>query len=136
MRGGEPWSSSIDQPTFAVKQTELRDRIPSIKLQLDVLDRCQEENADLAVKVFELSQTLRSQWLTADCAAKRKILEIVCLNCRLDAEKPAFFLRKPFDALADGLPLKNNRSNRTPVELFLAGLGIWTRDVRGRFELP
>ncbi len=36
----------------------------------DMADRSHDELADLAVKAFELSQTLREQWLTADCAAK------------------------------------------------------------------
>lgn len=98
----------IDQDSFAAKHTELRDRISSIKLQLDVLDRSHDETADLAVKVFKLSQTPHSQWFTADYAAKHRILEIVCLNCRLDAEKPVFSLRILFDALAGWLPLKNN----------------------------
>ena len=56
----------IDDDTFARKQTELRDRLSSIKLQLDVLDRGRDENAELASRVFELSQTLRQWWLTAD----------------------------------------------------------------------
>ena len=53
----------IDQETFAAKQMELRNRIAKLKLQLEVLDRSHDETADLAVKVFELSQTLRQQWL-------------------------------------------------------------------------
>ena len=73
----------IDEDTFNRKQTELRDRLASIKLQLEVLNRTQDENAELASRVFELSQTLRQKWLTADYAEKRKILEIVWLNCRL-----------------------------------------------------
>ena len=77
-------ADDIDQETFARKHTEIRDRLASIKLQLDALDRSHDETAELASKVFELSQTLRQQWLTADYAAKRRILEIVCLNCRLD----------------------------------------------------
>lgn len=56
----------IDETTFAKKNTELRDRVARIKLQLDVLDRSHDETAELAAKVFELSQTLRQQWLTAD----------------------------------------------------------------------
>jgi hypothetical protein len=39
---------------------------------------------DLAAKVFELSQTLCDQWLSADYATKRRILETVLWNCRLD----------------------------------------------------
>jgi hypothetical protein len=42
--------------------------------------------ADLAVKAFELSQTLRAKWLTADYAAKRRILEIILSNCTLNAQ--------------------------------------------------
>jgi site-specific DNA recombinase len=36
-------ADEIDQTTFAAKHTELRDRLASIKLQLDVLDRSDDE---------------------------------------------------------------------------------------------
>jgi len=101
----------VDQDTYARKQTELRDRLAGIKLQLDVLDRSHDETAELAAKVFELSQTLRRQWLEADYAAKRRILEIVFLNCRLDDATLAFTIRKPFDVLAEGLVSKNSRGD-------------------------
>jgi site-specific DNA recombinase len=87
----------------------LRDRVASIKLQLDVLDRFHDETAELAAKVFELLQTLRQQWLNADYAAKRRILEIVFLNCRLDGVTLVPTMRKPFDVLAEGLISKNSR---------------------------
>lgn len=96
-------ADQIDEETFARKQTELRDRIASIKLQLDVLDRNHDEIAELALKVFELSQTLTIKWLTADYAEKRRILEILCLNCRLVDGKLSPTIRKPFDILAEGL---------------------------------
>lgn len=102
----------IDQETFAKKQTELRDRLARIKLQLDVLDRSHDETADLAVRVFELSQTLRAQWVTADCATKRRILEILCLNSRLEGEKLVLNLRKPFNVLAEGLAVPESRGSR------------------------
>ena len=105
-------AEDIDQETFARKHTEMRDRLASIKLQLDVLDRSHDETAELAAKVFELSQTLRQQWLTADYAAKRRILEIVFLNCRLDDVNLVPTMRKPFDVLAEGLISKNSRDDR------------------------
>ena len=105
-------AEDIDQETFARKHTEMRDRLASIKLQLDVLDRCHDETAELAAKVFELSQTLRQQWLTADYAAKRRILEIVFLNCRLDDVTLVPTMRKPFDVLAEGLISRNSRDDR------------------------
>jgi hypothetical protein len=58
------------------KSMEIRDRMASLKLQVEALDRNHDETAELACKVFELSQTLRQQWLTAEYAEKRRILEI------------------------------------------------------------
>lgn len=105
-------AEDVDQDTFARKHTELRDRLASIKLQLDVVDRSHDENADLASKVFELSQTLQKQWVTADYAAKRRILEIVCLNCTLEGVNLVPTIRKPFDVLAEGLDLQDNQGDR------------------------
>jgi site-specific DNA recombinase len=102
----------IDEATFARKHTELRDRLASIKLQLNVLDRSHDETAELSAKVFELSQTLRQQCLTADYAAKRRILEIVFLNCRLDDVILVPTIRKPLDVLAEGLLSENSRGDR------------------------
>lgn len=93
----------IDESAFNRKQTEMRDRLAAIKLQADVLDRTRDENADLASRVFELSQTLRHKWLTADYAEKRKILEVVWLNCRLIDATLCPTIRKPFDVLVEGL---------------------------------
>ncbi|MDX1926868.1 MAG: recombinase zinc beta ribbon domain-containing protein, partial [Pirellulaceae bacterium] len=92
----------IDEKAFNRKQTELRDRLAAIKLQADVLDRTRDENAELASRVFELSQTLRQKWLTANYAEKRKILEIVWLNCTLVDATLCPTIRKPFDVLAEG----------------------------------
>src|SRR5260221_14383205 len=61
-----------------------------------------DETAELASKVFELSQMLRQQWLTGDYDAKRRILEILCLNCMLDGATLVPEMRKPFDVLAEG----------------------------------
>jgi site-specific DNA recombinase len=95
-------SEEIEQDLFAKKHTELRDRLASIKLRLDVLDRSHDERAELAAKVFELSQTLKDQWLTADYVTKRRSLEIVCSNCRLDGMTLCPEMRKPFDVLVEG----------------------------------
>jgi hypothetical protein len=46
----------IEEATFAIKQTELRDRFAKIKLQLDVANRNHGEFGELAVKMFELLQ--------------------------------------------------------------------------------
>jgi site-specific DNA recombinase len=112
----------IDEATFNKKQTEFRDRHASIMLQLEALNRTQDENAELLSRVFELSQTLMERWLTADYAEKRKILEILWLNCRLDGASLYPTIRKPFDVLAEGLILKESGGGRTPIELFCEGV--------------
>ncbi|MGE0373913.1 MAG: hypothetical protein AB7Q45_00760 [Planctomycetaceae bacterium] len=104
-------NEEIDAEMFANKQTELRDREASLKLNMEALDRSHHEIADLAVKAFELSQTLREQWLTADHATKRRLLEIVCLNCKLVDATLVCEMRKPFDVLAEGLVSKNSRGD-------------------------
>ncbi len=102
----------LDQDSYAAKQTQLRDRLASIKLQRDAIDRAHDETADLASKVFELSQTLTEKWVSADCFEKRRILEIVFLNCTLDDVSLVPTIRKPFDVLAKGLISKNSRDDR------------------------
>jgi hypothetical protein len=62
--------------------------------------------------VFELSQRLRQQWLTADYDAKRRILEIVCLNCTLDDATLVPEIRKRFDVLAEGIVSEKSRGGR------------------------
>lgn len=62
--------------------------------------------ADLVLKVFELSQTLREKRLTADYHCKRRILEIICLNFRVGDVTLCYEMRKPFDDLVEGLPVQ------------------------------
>ncbi len=102
----------IDSETFAAKATELRDKAASLLLHLQKAGRGRYEIIDIAVKAFELSQDLRSKWVTSDYAAKRRILEITCLNFSLDGVSLVPTMRKPFDMLAEGLDLKNSRGDR------------------------
>jgi hypothetical protein len=39
-------------------------------------------------------------------------------------------MRKPFDVLAEGPSVPFSGGNRTPIELFLAGLANWDGQVR------
>jgi hypothetical protein len=120
----------IDQQTFGCKQTEFRDRLASIKLQLDAVDRSHDEMAELAVKAFELSQTLNQQWLSGDYSTKRRILDIMLSNCELKDATLCPTMRKPFDVLVEGLVSKESGGDRTPMELFLAGLRDWNCENR------
>lgn len=57
--------------------------------------------AELATKVFELSQSLEEKWVTADPAAKRRLLNIVCLKCTMVGASLVPTMRKSFDVLAE-----------------------------------
>jgi hypothetical protein len=81
-------------------------------LQIEVVDRDRGEQADLAIKVFELSQALDKKWLTADFAEKRKLLDLVFSNFKLDGVTLYCEIRKPFDVLAKGLSVPSNRGHR------------------------
>ncbi|MEZ6142608.1 MAG: recombinase family protein [Zavarzinella sp.] len=101
----------IDAETFASTSRDMRDREAELKLEIDASDRCRHEIIDIAVKAFELSQSLREKWVTADYAAKRRILEIICLNCSLVDANLCVAMRKPFDLLAKGLLQKDSRGD-------------------------
>lgn len=105
-------SEEVDQATYAKKSTQLRDRLASLKLQLDCVDRSRDELADLASKVFELSQGLKKKWVTADYDEKRRLLQIVCLNCTLNDVTLCPTIRKPFDMLAEGLLVSSSRDDK------------------------
>jgi len=68
-------------------------------LKIEGNSRQGDEYADVAVKTFELSQSLRERWVTADCAIKRQILETLCLNCTLETTNLVATLRSPFEVL-------------------------------------
>ncbi|NLE38187.1 MAG: recombinase family protein, partial [Pirellulaceae bacterium] len=102
----------IEADTFAAKGTELRDREARVRLQIEALNRAHDEDSDIAVKAFELSQNLMDKWVTADFATKRRILEITCLNFSLDDVSLCPIWRKPFDILAKGLFVQSSRGER------------------------
>ena len=102
----------IEPDTYAEKSTELRDRETELRLKIEGTDRQRFESADIAVKAFELSQSLRAKWVTADYAAKRRILEITCLNFVLDDVTLVPTMRNPFDMLANGLVWEKSRDDR------------------------
>ena len=101
-------SGSIDEQAFGAKNTELRDRVAALTLQLESTDRQQDERADLALRVFELSQDLRRKWVTADYPEKRRILNLVCLNLVLSGSALGISTRKPFNCLVEGLSVSNS----------------------------
>ena len=102
----------IDADEYAEQAQRLRDEQARLRRQIEAANRDQEENADVAIKAFELAQHLQNKWIHADYSAKRRLLEIVWLNCQLDGEKLEYSLRKPFDVLLEGLSVSLSRADR------------------------
>ena len=67
----------IEQTTYRSKSHELRDRVATVTVQFEAIDRSCDEKADAALLVFELSQALPAKWLTADYAEKRTIMDFL-----------------------------------------------------------
>ncbi len=105
-------SGKIEEDQFEEKNQELRDQEANLSIQLADLDQNRHENADIAVKSFELSQNLIEKWDTADFIVKRRILEILCLNLTLNDTNLVITWRKPFDVIAKGLKMETNRGDR------------------------
>ncbi len=109
-------SAAIDDQAYNAKSVELRDRIASLTLELEAADRKKDERADLAVKVFELSQNLNRKWVTADYSEKRRLMEMICLNIVLKGKTLCISTRKPFNCLVEGLSVSDSGEGgiRTP----------------------
>jgi len=101
----------IEGDLYTRKDRELRERESPLLLEVEVQTRDRHENADVAVKAFELSQNLVAKWDRADFDARRRLLEIICLNPPLDGATLRPEWRKPFDLLAEGLPLEKSRAD-------------------------
>ncbi|MBC7784073.1 MAG: hypothetical protein H7144_09550 [Burkholderiales bacterium] len=105
--------NEITQDEFASKRRQLQDRQAAIRLQLEITDRDNDQVADLAIKAFELSQSLTEKWLNADYNAKHTILSIMLETVRLNFGNLEFCPRKPFDLLRNEnfVPLSGGGGN-------------------------
>ena len=91
----------ITADEYATKRQELYERQSAVALQLQTSDVDSREIADLAIKAFELTQSLKDRWVTADYKAKRAILGIVLKNARLNSQNVEFSLKLPYEKLRD-----------------------------------
>lgn len=105
--------SEIEAETFAEKSRELKEKIDRLTLEIEAGNRKSAEHAELVVKTFELSQALQEKYINADPAAKRHLLEIVCLNFSLQGATLIPTMRKPFSFLAEGLSFATGRGGGT-----------------------
>ena len=102
----------IDGETFSRKSIELRDRIATLDIQLHRDDIDRADQAALAGKVFELSQSPEQKWVGAEYVEKRQLLDLVCLNFSMNDVSLVAEMRKPFNLLAEGPLVLSSRGDR------------------------
>ena len=94
-------AGTIDEPTFNVKRTELRDELAGVDWSLAGLGDLQPADAEAALAVFDFSQKAAEIWRGSKMLEKREILETVSLNRTLGNLSLVTEKRKPFDILAE-----------------------------------
>ena len=77
------------------------------------------EELKAALGMFDWSQEAAQTWLGSNKAARREILDRVCLNRKLSDASLCLEMRTPFRELAERRVLQNSRSDWTPLELFV-----------------
>jgi len=103
----------IEPDTYARKDGELRSLSKRLQIRLEGQSQQKTEIGETALRVLELSQHLKEKWVSADVEEKRLILEIVCLNLTFKNASLEITMRKPFDAIVEGLNLKIGAEERT-----------------------
>ncbi len=94
-------AAEIDRDEFLTRKATMLESRDRLKAQMDIAAKTRDETNEVAIRAFELAQNLRQRWVAADFPEKRRILEILWLNCRLVGASVSYTLRKPFDMLAD-----------------------------------
>ena len=65
-------------------------------------DRTSHETVDRALRVFELTQDLANTYVSRNPAGRRRILDALCLNIRLDDVNLVPTYTYPFELIAEG----------------------------------
>lgn len=101
----------IEGESYRSMADTLREEAATVRLRIEALSRDQQEIADVAIGLFELSQQLEKKWVAADIATKRTLLEILCLNFSADHASLSVTMNKPFDIIAEGLIVQCGRGD-------------------------
>jgi hypothetical protein len=89
----------------------LKEELSTARLRIEALSRNQQEVAEVAIGLFELSQQLENKWLAADIPTKRTLLELLWLNFSANDANLCVTMNKPFDIIAEGLTVQFGRGD-------------------------
>ena len=103
----------IDEGAFGSKTDELRSEAEGVKTSLERCGDADASGGDMALRVFEGTQTLPEVWHGSKMATRREILESVTLNRTVSDVSLCTEKRKPFDFLAKAPLVQNGTPGRT-----------------------
>ena len=101
----------IEEKSYREMTETLKEELSTVRLRIEALSRNQQEIADVAIGLFELSQHLENKWLAAEIPAKRTLLEFICLNFSATGASLSVTMNKPFDIIAEGLTVQFGRGD-------------------------
>ena len=104
-------SGTIDEAVFAVKSEQLKGEQAKVERHLQQVDRVDPSRGAAALAIFDWSQQAAEQWLGSNKAARREILDTVCLNRKLSDVSLDLEMRSPFRELAERRSLRNSRGD-------------------------
>ncbi len=108
-------AGTINEPTLAAKQTQLRDEAAQIATTL-ATSGDDAEDVRTALGVFQFAQNAAQIWHGSKMDQKREILNAVSLNRLLGDVTLVVEKRKPFDELAKRLPIQLSREDARRFE--------------------
>jgi flagellar biosynthesis/type III secretory pathway ATPase len=106
-------SGTVEEATYLSKSQELKSEAKDVEEAIGSLNAEDSPvDVDLGLKLFDLSQNLVELWLGSNIAARREILDLLCLNRTLSDVSLDLVKRKPFDAIAKRPVLEKSRGDR------------------------
>ena len=100
---------TVDEALYKTKSFELRGETARLDEELARIEEADGGRATGALALFDWTQRAADLWRGSNTEVRREILDAICLNRTLGDVNLVTEKRKPFDAFAERLDLKNSR---------------------------
>ena len=127
-------AGTVDDDAFKAKTAELKADTARVTEEIDAQGDVDPACGKPVLAVFDWSQKAADIWRGSNTTARRQIPDSICLNRQVSDVTLVTAKRKPFDFFVERLPLKKSRGDRTPLELFVAGVAGWNGLMRRRLD--
>jgi site-specific DNA recombinase len=105
-------AGTVDDAIYKAKSNDLKAQAAGVDESLAIVGDVDPARGELALSLFDWTQTAAETWRGSNNAIRREILDSVCLNRTLGDVNLYATKKKPFDVFAERLDLKNSRGDR------------------------